>query len=73
MPVGMVAPMTARALARRAVPKVAAVALALGSDTLAATAGLALVTWNLAKRLRAAEARLDELTDRVDRLDGGRP
>jgi hypothetical protein len=69
----MVAPMTARALARRAVPKVAAVALALGSDTLAATAGLALVTWNLAKRLRAAEARLDELTDRVDRLDGGRP
>jgi cell division protein FtsB len=60
----------AREVARRTVPKVAAVALAIGSDTLAATAGLALVTWNLAKRLRAAEARLDDLAARVDHLEG---
>lgn len=42
-----------REIVRKALPKLAGTALAIGSDTIAETAGVALILWRLTKRMTA--------------------
>lgn len=63
----------AREVARFAVPKVAAVALAIGTDALAETAGVAVVLWRLARRVTTLERDLADLAARVARTETAWP
>jgi hypothetical protein len=63
----------ARQIARQVLPKLAGAAVAIGTDTVAETAAVALVIWRLTRRVRTLERDLNTLTERVDQLDGGRP
>jgi len=57
-----------RNLARRVLPKLAAAALTIGTDTIAETVSAALVLWYLTKRVRELERRLEEFEGRADKL-----